>query len=73
MSVSNTLEEQAIALAASGGDRDDAIATLIRESLGRRVAVVRAKQDLGERPDPDATVVEAISMLEEVLVRGEWT
>jgi hypothetical protein len=73
MTVSDTLQAQALELASSDIDREDAISALTEASLGRRVAVVRAKQDLEGRAEPTGAVADAIGLLDDVLTRGTWT
>ena len=72
MSNAEVIREQALALATSGADRDEAIRELERSAAGRRVAVVRARQQMEtslgdgtEQPGADR----AIELLDEVLVR----
>lgn len=71
MSNAEVIREQALALATSGADRDEAIRELERSSAGRRVSVVRARQQM-ETSVGDETgqpgVARAIELLDEVLV-----
>ena len=72
MTTSEDLREQAITLARAEVDRDEAVRELEMSSEGRRVAVVRARQQLlatlEEEPGQDDAVI-AIGFLDEVLVR----
>jgi hypothetical protein len=71
MSNAEMIREQALALATSGADRDQAIRELERSSAGRRVAVVRARQEmetsLGDQTEQPG-IASAIELLDEVLV-----
>jgi hypothetical protein len=71
MSNAEMIREQALALATSGADRDQAIRELERSSAGRRVAVVRARQEmetsLGAQTEQPG-IASAIELLDEVLV-----
>ena len=71
MSNAEVIREQALALATSGADRDQAVRELERSAAGRRVAVVRARQQietsLGDRIEQAGTA-RAIELLDEVLV-----
>ncbi|HKE53808.1 MAG TPA: hypothetical protein VKC55_03470 [Actinomycetota bacterium] len=72
MSNAEVIREQALALATSGADRDGAIRELERSAAGRRVSVVRARQQmetsLGDEME-QPNVARAIELLDEVLVR----
>lgn len=72
MSNAEVIREQALALATSGADRDEAIRELERSAAGRRVSVVRARQQM-ETSVGDGTeqpnVARALELLDEVLVR----
>jgi hypothetical protein len=72
MSNAEVIREQALALAASGAERDDAIHELERSAAGRRVAVVRARQQMetsiGDGTEQPGTA-RAIELLDELLVR----
>jgi|RhiMethySRZTD1v2_1073278.scaffolds.fasta_scaffold1014145_2 hypothetical protein len=71
MSNAEVIREQALALATSGTDLDQAVRELERSAAGRRVAVVRARQQietLGDDTEQPGTV-RAIELLDEVLVR----
>ena len=74
MGVSEALQEQSMTLVGNGTDEDAAVDMLIRSAMGRRVAVVRAKQELQTRAeagsDDSAT---AVTLLQQVLERGSWT
>jgi hypothetical protein len=71
MSNAEMIREQALALATSGADRDQAIRELERSAAGRRVAVVRARQQmetsLGNQTE-EPGIASAIELLDEVLV-----
>ncbi|HET8526972.1 MAG TPA: hypothetical protein VFM81_10100 [Actinomycetota bacterium] len=71
MSNAEVIREQALALATSGVDRDEAVRELERSAAGRRVAVVRARQQI-ETSLGDGTeepgIARAIELLDEVLV-----
>ena len=71
MSNAEMIREQALALATSGAGRDDAIRELERSAAGRRVAVVRARQQmetsLGDQTGQPG-IARAIELLDEVLV-----
>jgi hypothetical protein len=64
LSNAEAIREQALALATLGADRDEAIRELERSAAGRRVSVVRARQQM-ETP---VGVARAIELLDEVLV-----
>ena len=71
MSNAEAIRDQALALATSGTERDEAIRELERAAAGRRVAVVRARQQMatsleGGAEEPGAAL--AIELLDEVLV-----
>jgi len=71
MSNAEVIREQALALATSGTALDQAVRELERSAAGRRVAVVRARQQietLGDDTEQPGTV-RAIELLDEVLVR----
>jgi hypothetical protein len=72
MTTGDVLRERAITLAREDGDRDEAVRELEASSEGRRVAVVRARQQLmaglEDGPDQEDSVV-AIGLLDEVLIR----
>ena len=74
MGVSEALQEQSMTLVGDGTDEDAAVEMLIRSAMGRRVAVVRAKQELEARAKAgsDDSVV-AVGLLQQVLARGSWT
>jgi hypothetical protein len=71
MSNAEAIREQALALATSGADRDQAVRELERSASGRRVAVVRARQQmvtsLGDYTEQPG-IARAIELLDEVLV-----
>lgn len=70
MSNAEVIREQALALATSGADLDQAVRELERSAAGRRVAVVRARQQIetlgGDTEQPGTA--RAIELLDEVLV-----
>jgi hypothetical protein len=71
MSNAEAIREQALSLAASGADRDEAIRALERAAEGRRVAVVRARQEVTTSLETGAEepgAARAIELLDEVLV-----
>ena len=72
MTIGEILREQAITLARAEVDRDEAVRELEVSSEGRRVAVVRARQELlatlEEEPGQEDAVI-AVGYLDEVLVR----
>jgi hypothetical protein len=72
MSNAEVIRERALALATSGADRDEAVSELERSAAGRRVAVVRARQQmetsLGDQIEQPG-ITRAIELLDEVLVR----
>lgn len=71
MSNAEVIREQALALATSGADRDQAVRELERSASGRRVAVVRAPQQMTTSLGDDAEqpgIARAIELLDEVLV-----
>ena len=72
MSNAEVIREHALALATSGADRDEAVRELERSAAGRRVAVVRARQQmatsLGDETEQPGTA-RAIELLDQVLVR----
>ena len=72
MSNAEVIRERALALATSGEDRDQAVRELERSAAGRRVAVVRARQQmeasLGDESE-QADAARAIELLDEVLVK----
>lgn len=71
MSNADVIREHALALAASGADREQAIRELERSAAGRRVAVVRARQQMATSladEDEDTGRARAIELLDEVLV-----
>ena len=72
MSNAEVIREQALALATSGVDRDEAVRELERSAAGRRVAVVRARQQmetsLADESEEPGTA-RAIELLDDVLVR----
>jgi hypothetical protein len=72
MTTGDIVRERAMELARSRTDHEQAVQELMMTCDGRRVAVVRARQELdaslGSDPDePDA--VRAIEFLDEVLLR----
>jgi hypothetical protein len=71
MSNAEVIREQALALATSGADRDRAVRELERSASGRRVAVVRARQQMTTSLGDDTEqpgIARAIELLDEVLV-----
>jgi hypothetical protein len=71
MTTADSIREQALSLARSGVERDDAIRELEIASGGRRVAVVRARQQVvsaSDEPD-DQAAVRAVELLDELLGR----
>jgi hypothetical protein len=74
MGVSETLQEQSMTLVGDGTDEETAVQTLIQSAMGRRVAVVRAKQELEARAEAGSgDSVAAVGLLQQVLARGSWT
>lgn len=76
MGVSDALAARAIELVEEEADHDDALRVLYECSLGKRVAVVIAKQKLSE--DPRAASGEggldaAILLLDDTIQRSRWT
>lgn len=72
MTTSESLTEQALALASAGAVGEDAVGELLTASGERRVAVVRARQSLLARPvesAEDATRAQAVELLDAVLIR----
>lgn len=72
MTTGDVVRERALTLARTGTDRDQAVSELLMMCDGRRVAAVRARQQLlegleGEPNQPDAT--RAIEFLDELLER----
>lgn len=72
MTTGDILRERAMELARSNTDRSQAVADLLKACEGRRVAAVRARQQLDtslkDEPDqPDA--MRAIDLLDEMLRR----
>jgi len=70
MTTGDVVRERALTLARSGTDRDQAVSELLTTCGGRRVAAVRARQQLLEELEtepnqPEAT--RAIEFLDEVL------
>lgn len=71
MSNADAIREHALALAASGADPEQAIRELERSAAGRRVAVVRARQQMTTAladEDEDPGTARAIELLDAVLV-----
>ena len=71
MSNAQVIREQALALATSGADRDQAVRELERSASGRRVAVVRARQQMVTSLEDDTEqpgIACALELLDEVLV-----
>lgn len=70
MTTADSIREQALSLARSGVEKDDAIRELETASGGRRVAVVRARQQVLSASDPDdQAAVRAVEFLDELLGR----
>jgi hypothetical protein len=67
MTTAETVVERALDLARADDDPDRAVATLLDTAGDRRVAIVRARQLLDEREDPDAA--RASELLEAALAR----
>ena len=72
MTTGETVRERAMELARQGADRSLAVEVLLTACGGRRVAAVRARQELdawldSERDQPDA--MRAIGYIDEVLKR----
>jgi hypothetical protein len=74
MGTSEVVAERAISLVREGVDADAAVEDLRATSLGKRVAVVMAKQRLEHDGSefPEARE-EAIDLLDLTLKRGDWT
>ena len=71
MSNAEAIRDRALALATSGTKRDEAIRELERTAAGRRVAVVRARQQMATSLEDGAEepgAARAIELLDEVLV-----
>ena len=72
MTTGDIVRERALELARSEADREQAVSELLTSCGGRRVAVVRARQQLVERLDgePDQRdAMRAIEFLDELLVK----
>jgi hypothetical protein len=71
MTTSETVAERALDAARAGDDPDRAVATLLDAAGERRVAIVRARQLLGERPDAaeDPATTRAAELLDAALAR----
>lgn len=70
MSNADTVREQALSLASSGAELDEAVRALERAAAGRRVAVVRARQQVTtslETGNEEPGAARAIELLDEVL------
>lgn len=70
MSNADVIREQALSLATSGTERHDAVTALERAAAGRRVAVVRARQQVTaslETGNEEPGAARAIELLDEVL------
>jgi hypothetical protein len=72
MTTADVVREQALTLARSGVDREEAIRELESASGGRRVAAVRARQQIAtsleEEPDQPVLTL-ALELLDELLGR----
>jgi hypothetical protein len=73
MSTSDAVFERAIALAAEDGDEEHAVSELRQTALGRRVALVMAKQRIESQPDDVAADVaaRAVSLLDAAIAQIE--
>jgi hypothetical protein len=70
MTTADSIRERALSLARSGVERDDAIRDLETASGGRRVAVVRARQQVMSASEPDdQDAVRAVELLDALLGR----
>jgi hypothetical protein len=71
MTTADSIREHAISLARSGVEPPEAIRELEASSGGRRVAVVRARQQLLSSPDEpdDQAKARAVALLDELLGR----
>ena len=71
MTTAETVAERALDVARSGDDPDRAVATLLDAAGERRVAIVRARQLLGERPGAadDPATNRASELLDAALAR----
>lgn len=70
MSNADAIREQALSLASSGAELDEAVVALERSAAGRRVAVVRARQQVTtslETGNEEPGAARAIELLDEVL------
>jgi hypothetical protein len=72
MTTGDVVRERAFALASSDTDRDQAVSELLTTCGGRRVAAVRARQQLLaslDREPDQGDALRAIEFLDELLVR----
>jgi hypothetical protein len=72
MTTGDVVRERALALARSETDREQAVSDLLKSSGGRRVAAVRARQQLLGLLDSDPDqrdAMRAIELLDELLER----
>jgi hypothetical protein len=72
MSTSEVIAERAISLVRDGTDTDAAVVDLRDKSLGRRVAVVMAKQHLDENGADPTEIQAAHELLDLTLERSDW-
>jgi hypothetical protein len=73
MSTSDTVFERALALAVENGDEERAVSELRQTALGRRVALVMAKQRIESQSDDLAADVaaRAVSLLDAAIAQIE--
>jgi hypothetical protein len=71
MTTAETVAERALDVARADEDQDQAVASLLDAAGDRRVAIVRARQLLGERPGwaDDPATGRASQLLEAALAR----
>jgi hypothetical protein len=70
MTTADQIRDEAIELARSGAETEDAVAALLQHA-DRRVPMVMAKRQLEERSF-EPTSAAALRLVEEALSRGAW-
>ena len=76
MVTSEEIREEALRLAQSKTDMEEAVADILARCSNKRVAVVRARQsltDLRQQDPGDDEISLAVEYLDVVLERGPWT
>jgi len=76
MVTSEEIREEALRLAQSKTDMEEAVADILARCSNKRVAVVRARQsltDLRQQDPGDDEISLAVDYLDVVLERGPWT